>query len=74
MTESGHWGQKGTDQWSLGPECTGGDTQVTGKGQKGTLGVKKNAVYLDCVAGYKDADICQNSLNCILEMGAFYFV
>lgn len=47
---------------------------MTEKQQGGPLGVNKNVLFLDYVSGYMDANIYQNSLNCTLEMGAFYFV
>lgn len=58
----------------LRPQCINGGGWVTGKGQEGTLGAKKNVLYLDCVGGYTDGYIHQNSLNCTLETRAFYIV
>lgn len=36
--------------------------------------VMENVLYLDCVCGYRDANIYQNPLNGTLEMDAFYFL
>lgn len=57
-----------------GPEPVGGGGQLTWKGQEGTSEVKKNVLYLDCGGGYVDVCTYQNTLNCTLEVGAFYFV
>ena len=45
---------------------------MTAKWHEGTFLGDRNVLYLDCDGDYIDAYICQNSLNFILRMGAFY--
>lgn len=34
----------------------------------------RNILYLDSGDGYMTIYVCQNSLNCTLEMGTFYYI
>ena len=54
-----------------GPDCIDGGRQVMGRA--GGNSVLKNDLGLDCVGGYTDAHIYQNSLNHI-SVGIFSFI
>lgn len=55
-----------------GPDYTDGGRQVGGRA--GGNSVVRNVLCPDCVGGYTDAYIYQNSLNCTLGMGVFDFI
>lgn len=58
---------------SRGGDGSGGKG-LTVKGHKVTLWDDRHVLYHDCGDGYMTLDICQHSLNCIIEVSEFHYM